>query len=262
MANVNTGEQVLTAEARQEQAVMYKATPPDERASETVDVNGRPSSSSAQTTQARLQDNQDQQASENFPAYDSPFESYPLLRSHLRRMLSDDESPTTLQDQHQQDAQHSSSTSLSSSLPSFMSSSSLPSLSSSSSVASRSFLPDLKPLKKAASFKALDPSKQICQYELPGDGICLDKGCQDVHLSRGLDGANVDNVEPSDEDTAEYLYDVLSSTNDYSPWLTQERRVIVGAIQDALQGFRGIGKVYEERVAEALATFQLSPPAM
>jgi hypothetical protein len=66
----------------------------------------------------------------------------------------------------------------------------------------------------------------------------------------------------TDEDTAEYLYDVLSSTNDYSPWLTQERRVIVGAIQDALQGFRGIGKVYEERVAEALATFQLSPPAM
>ena len=113
-------------------------------------------------------------------------------------MLSDDEPPTTLRDQHQQDAQHSSSTGLSSSLPSFMSSSSLPpSLSSSSSVASRSFLPDLKPLKKAASFKALDPSKQICQYELPGGGVCRDEGCQNVHLSRGLDGLGVDDVEPS-----------------------------------------------------------------
>ncbi|KIM89117.1 hypothetical protein PILCRDRAFT_813027 [Piloderma croceum F 1598] len=67
----------------------------------------------------------------------------------------------------------------------------------------------------------------------------------------------------TDEDTAEYLYDVLSSANDdSSSWLTQERRVIVGAIQGALQGFRGIGKVYEERVAEALATFQLPAPAM
>jgi hypothetical protein len=107
-------------------------------------------------------------------------------------MLSDDESPTMLQDQHQQGAQHSSSTSLSSPLLSFMSSSSLPpSLSSSSSVTSPSFLPDLKPLKKAASFKALDSSKQICQYELPGGGVCRDEGCQDVHLSRG------DDIEPS-----------------------------------------------------------------
>lgn len=145
-----------------------------------------------------------------------------------------------------------------------MSSSSLPPpLSSSSSVTSPSFLPDLKPLKKAASFKALDPSKQICQYELPGGGVCRDEGCQDVHLSRGLDGANVDDTEPSDEDTAEYLYDVLSSANDdSSPWFAQERRVVVDAIQGALQGLRGIGKVYEERVGEALATFQLAPPAM
>jgi len=67
----------------------------------------------------------------------------------------------------------------------------------------------------------------------------------------------------TDEDTAEYLYDVLSSANDdSSPWFAQERRVVVDAIQGALQGLRGIGKVYEERVGEALATFQLAPPAM
>jgi hypothetical protein len=64
-------------------------------------------------------------------------------------------------------------------------------------VSSRHFVPDLKPLKRAASFKALDHSKQICQYELPGGGVCRDKGCRDVHLSRGIDGTSVDEVEPS-----------------------------------------------------------------
>lgn len=58
----------------------------------------------------------------------------------------------------------------------------------------------------------------------------------------------------TDEDTAEYLFDVLSSTNDdASSRLTQERRFTVGAIHGALQGLRGTGKGYEERVAEALA---------
>jgi hypothetical protein len=248
-------------------------------------------------------------------------------------MLSDDSS-TTLRNQHQQEAQASSCASLSSSssLPSFSSSSSLPS--------SVVFVPDLKPLRKAACFKALDPSKQICQYELPGGGVCRDEGCQEVHLSRRLDGASVDGIEPSgtlslcssysflwrwaglcefhtffnpfsfaarcvqifflflggglynflqrfngllvilpsslfhpcffaflsfcstDEDTAEYLFDVLSSANEDPSWLNQECRVTVGAIQGALQGLRGIGKVYEERVAEALATLQPPPRAM
>jgi len=73
----------------------------------------------------------------------------------------------------------------------------------------------------------------------------------------------MDDVEPSDEDTAEYLYDVLSSAKeDYSSWLTQERHVTVSVIQGALQGLRDNGKVYEERVAEALATLQLPPPTM
>lgn len=57
----------------------------------------------------------------------------------------------------------------------------------------------------------------------------------------------------TDEDTAEYLFDVLSSKEDRSSWLAQGRRVTVVAIQDALRGLRG-AKVYEERVAEALAT--------
>lgn len=143
-----------------------------------------------QALQRRSHDDQHQQL-EYFPIYDSPFESYPLLRSRLRRMLSDD-SPTALQNQHQQEAQAFSCASLSSSssLPSFSSSSSLPP----SSVV---VIPDLKPLRKAACFKALDPSKQICQYELPGGGVCRDEGCQDVHLSRGFDGTSADGIEPS-----------------------------------------------------------------
>lgn len=71
------------------------------------------------------------------------------------------------------------------------------SLSSTSSILASSSFPDLKPLKRAVSFKALDPSKRICQYELPGGGVCRDDGCEDVHLSRGLDGVGVDGIEPS-----------------------------------------------------------------
>jgi len=73
----------------------------------------------------------------------------------------------------------------------------------------------------------------------------------------------VDEVEPSDIDTAEYLYDVLAANNDNGPsqWLlTQGRRVIVGKLREALHGLRGHGKVYEERVAEALAMLSPLPP--
>jgi hypothetical protein len=134
-----------------------------------------------------------QAPTESFPTYDSPFESYPLLRSRLRRMLADDPATTTAPIlQEQQEAGLRQPTTLrasSSSLPSFISSSSL------SPIVSAPFIPDLKPLKKAASFNALDPSKQICQYELPGGGVCRDEGCQDIHLSRAA--AVVDGVEPT-----------------------------------------------------------------
>jgi hypothetical protein len=67
----------------------------------------------------------------------------------------------------------------------------------------------------------------------------------------------------TDIDTAEYLYDVLAANNDNGPsqWLlTQGRRVIVGKLREALHGLRGHGKVYEERVAEALAMVSPPPP--
>jgi hypothetical protein len=58
---------------------------------------------------------------------------------------------------------------------------------------SSSASPNLNPLKVATAVKALDPSKRVCQYEVPGGGICRDPGCEDVHLSRVLDGV----MEPS-----------------------------------------------------------------
>lgn len=58
-------------------------------------------------------------------------------------------------------------------------------------------LPNLKPFKLATTSRLLDPSKRICQYEVPGGGVCRDEGCEDVHLSRiaGHDGKG--GLEPS-----------------------------------------------------------------
>ena len=124
---------------------------------------------------------------DTFPTYKSPFNSFPLLRSRSHRLLSAD--PSAL-DQ----LQASTSSIFSSPLSSLGSSSSLNSF---SSYASTSYIvPDLTPLKKSSSFKALDPSKQICQYELPGGGVCRDAGCEDIHLSRVVD-VDSRNAEPT-----------------------------------------------------------------
>jgi Putative zinc-finger domain len=43
---------------------------------------------------------------------------------------------------------------------------------------------DLAGLRMATLTRSLDPSKQICQFEIPGGGICRDASCEDLHLSR------------------------------------------------------------------------------
>ncbi|TFK86030.1 hypothetical protein K466DRAFT_167773 [Polyporus arcularius HHB13444] len=69
---------------------------------------------------------------------------------------------------------------------------------------------DLRPLKQAAIMTYLsDNTRQICQYELPGGGECRDKNCENVHLSR------LSAVEPSDEDTAQYLCSSLPGGQRY-----------------------------------------------
>lgn len=93
--------------------------------------------------------------SPNFPIYNSPFKSFPFLRSRSHQML-----PAS-------DRQQTSSSAFSSTL--------IPSLASSTVTApyplhasTSSILLGLKHLRTAIIFQTLDPSKQICQYELPG----------------------------------------------------------------------------------------------
>ncbi|KAF8895335.1 hypothetical protein BD779DRAFT_719169 [Infundibulicybe gibba] len=49
--------------------------------------------------------------------------------------------------------------------------------------------PELKSLRLASVSKMLNPSKQLCQYEVPGGGVCRDEKCEDIHLSGRTAGA-------------------------------------------------------------------------
>lgn len=109
--------------------------------------------------------------------YLSPFDSYPLLRGRLSHsdlssaphthpynsssVLSDTSTRTVIQ-------------------PSFS-----------------TFIPDLQPLREAAFSRRLDPSKRLCQYEVPGGGTCRDENCLDLHLSRLGEVNHLKSVEPS-----------------------------------------------------------------
>jgi len=90
-----------------------------------------------------------------YSSYDSPFEWYPLLRSHLGRESSP---PAGYYSQHSEpDGTRTTATIL---------------------------VQSMKRLKLATAAKGLDPGKKICQYEVPGGGVCRDELCEDVHLSR------------------------------------------------------------------------------
>lgn len=90
-----------------------------------------------------------------FSTYSSPFYSYPLLRSRSR-VVADLEPKNHL-------------------------------LSSSSVTSSLSFsssVPDLRPLRVAVMSREAgnDFGRRICQFEVPGGGVCHDKTCTDMHL--------------------------------------------------------------------------------
>ncbi|KAJ7025330.1 hypothetical protein C8F04DRAFT_1269221 [Mycena alexandri] len=116
-------------------------------------------------------------------------------------------------------------------------------------------LPNLLPLK-LATCSALDPGKRVCQYEVPGGGVCRDGRCEDVHLSRDGREGGEGVVEPSDADTAEYLAKTLPSE-----WVTKHAGGRAGRIAAALQEARmkSTGLVFEERVARALAGLEMPP---
>lgn len=118
-----------------------------------------------------------------FASYDSPFSTYPLLLSQLP--LNDDSS----EDPRRTGSHSARSTRLdggSSSLPASLIYCAR-SLSHSSSTV---FVPDLKPLKLATLQRTLgqltarNSGLRVCQYEVPGGGVCRDKDCNDLHLGR------------------------------------------------------------------------------
>jgi len=92
----------------------------------------------------------------------------------------------------------------------------------------------------------IDPSKRLCQYEIPGGGECRDRECEDIHLSR------TPGVEPSDEETAQYIYAHATM----APVLSQYNiKDIKDALEDARQ--RNPSKNFEGRVSEALVSLGL-----
>ena len=45
----------------------------------------------------------------------------------------------------------------------------------------------LKSLKMVTLFRSLDPDRSICQFEIPGGGVCRDDKCEHLHIERELE---------------------------------------------------------------------------
>lgn len=197
--------------------------------------------------------------------YFSPFDFYPLLRSHSSTSDSLYMHTSSIASDF-----HSSPAPVASSWPRI----------------SPSLVPDLKPLRLAVLSKRLDPSKRLCQYE-SGGGTCRDSGCEDLHLNR-LQGMNSSGqLEPTgawcvecnalgltyfatrlifdsfalfafflpDEDTANFLFSVLPHR-----WLSTYQVHSPHRILDALQEAQQPSKDLDEKVANAIAIIGSFPP--
>ena len=102
-----------------------------------------------------------QDSSRSFSEYVSPFSYYPLLRSSTR-VVSD----------LGLDSPYTPGTSVVSST-------------CTSSVAPGVAIPDLRPLRVAVTLREVGDGegRRICQFEVPGGGVCADKSCTDLHLN-------------------------------------------------------------------------------
>jgi hypothetical protein len=181
-----------------------------------------------------------------FAPYRSLFSSYPLLRSRSSPHFFDADSPVEA-------------------IPTAR----LP-LSSDASVLSS--VP-LSSLKAAAVNRWLsDPSRRICQYEIPGGGECRDPNCEDIHPSRASA------LEPTGTPFFHFL-SLLTSLSSaiplYSPFncyqfpadadtarclftaLPKGSEVTLEQLQTALEDFRRQQLDYDVRVRQALASLGL-----
>jgi len=154
------------------------------------------------TSQLLQRPEENQENHDSRPVYNSLFDEYPLLRSRPRSILFDTIS-VPLSDAHSISPQANNTSSTTSiSLSSVFSNSSQPS-SSVHTIPSSTSVVDLKPLKLARVSQSLDASKRICQYEIPGGGVCRDDKCEDLHLS-GKGGKNAAGVDLQSEPSGEF----------------------------------------------------------
>ncbi|KAI5118806.1 hypothetical protein M0805_005148 [Coniferiporia weirii] len=228
----DTGERVLTTEAKEEQrpSTMQDQMILEENITATpVDVNLH--TSSARDIDARPP------GVSIFTDYSSPFHSYPLLRSRSR-VVADLASEV-----------HSPSCVSFSSLSSI-----LPSADERVNTTQKTAIPDLRPLRVAVILREVgsDLDRRICQYEVPGGGMCRDKTCADVHLG---------DLEPDDHETARYLIETMPDILQ-----TYDESEVVDQLLQARQKKATIGKIsaqgtetpstscsLEATVAEAIA---------
>ena len=118
-------------------------------------------------------------SSERWSTYQSPLQSYPFSRWHLHLTGPSDFSHTSM-------AGSSSGLSILTSSGSFSSNSAGDSAAADRKDAST--IGDLlRSLKMATLFKSLDPDRRICQFEIPGGGVCRDDKCEDLHIERELE---------------------------------------------------------------------------
>ncbi|KAF9019199.1 hypothetical protein BDZ89DRAFT_325132 [Hymenopellis radicata] len=177
---------------------------------------------------------------ECFSKYESPFSSYPLLRSRPNALNFPEHTQDipTLNRPAASVLGSSISSSSSLSIPSSTTPVTHPSSLYVHTDAQKTFTPNLRELNYIATAHALNPKKSICQYEIPGGGVCRDAKCKDIHLSRiqATDGR----VEPTDADTASFL--------------SRSLEIKLNKISSALKQVRAEHPTItlEERVARAL----------
>ncbi|KXN88061.1 hypothetical protein AN958_07520 [Leucoagaricus sp. SymC.cos] len=119
-------------------------------------------------------------------------------------------------------------------------------------------IPDLQLLRVATVMSSLDTSGQLCQYEIPGGGVCRDGGCNNVHISKVLEEANGDGFDMSDFDITNFLLRTM-------PLEWQSRHnVTTGKMVAALTLVRQFASPktlnFEERVRRALLAIEPAPP--
>ena len=117
-------------------------------------------------------------SSERWTAYHSPLQSYPFSRWHLHLTDQSDASRAFT-------AGSSSELSILTPSGSFSSNSASGATPADSKDATTDDL--LRSLKMVTLFKSLDPDRRICQFEIPGGGVCRDDKCEDLHIERELE---------------------------------------------------------------------------